>query len=102
MSGSSFFTKSYASLDHKMGRVGTAAAATGIGAGVGAGTAHLMSKSIPVGAGIGAGIGLAAEEAGRLLVDQDEYKAHRAQLSIQDTAKLLAQYGIETVKVKIA
>jgi len=102
MSGSSFLTKSYASLDHRLGRVGTAAAATGIGAGVGAGTAHVLNKSIPVGAGVGAVSGLLAEEAGRLLVDDSEYRQHRAALAIKDTAMLLAEYGINDAKVKIA
>ena len=100
MSGS-VFSKTYATMDHKLGRVGTAAAATATGAAVGAAGAHLTSRSIPMGAAIGAGIGLAAEEAGRFMIDQDEYKSLRAEKTQADVIRLMKELGIDKIEIEL-
>ena len=88
-------TTTYANLDHRLGRVGTAVAATATGAGVGAGVGHFTGGSVLTGAGIGAGVGLVTEEAGRLLVDKQAYKIERLRLASKDLASLASEYGIE-------
>lgn len=91
----SFATSTYASLDHKLGRVGTAVAATGVGAGVGAGVSYATGRSTIIGAGVGAGVGLVTEEAGRLLVDKEAYKMERLRLATRDLASLASEYNLE-------
>jgi hypothetical protein len=100
MSGS-FVSKSYATMDHHLGRVGTAAAATATGAAVGAAGAHLTSRSLPMGAAVGGAVGLAAEEAGRLLVDSEEYKSLRAEKTREDVIRLMKELGIDKIEIEL-
>lgn len=91
----SFSTSAYAAADHSLGRVGTVVVAAGAGAGAGAAVGHFTNRSSLTGAGIGAAVGIAAEEAGRLLVDDADYKRERLRLATKDLATLASEYGLE-------
>ena len=92
MSFNKNITNAYATADHKMGRVGTAVAATGLGAGVGAGVAFMTSGNLLAGTGIGAASGIVAEEAGRLFVDEEVYQLKRLELNLEETVKVAAKF----------
>jgi hypothetical protein len=88
-------TRAYALMDHKLGRAGTALAGGVVGGGAGAAAAHFLDKSLTMGAGVGAAVGLIVEEAGRLLVDREDYRELRAKYALKEVATLLAEYGLE-------
>jgi hypothetical protein len=92
MSFNKNISSAYANADHRLGRLGTAAAATATGAGVGAGVGFVAKANPITGAAVGAAVGFVGEEAGRLFVDETEYEVKRLELSMRDTIKVAAKY----------
>lgn len=84
----SFLTNTYASLDNRLGRVGTPIAAAVVGGGTGAGVGYAVGGPLATYAIGGALVGVGIEEAGRLLVDEEQYKAKRMELATTDLVTL--------------
>ena len=100
---SNFITNTYASADNRLGRIGTPVAAGVVGAGVGAGVGYAVGGAMPTYAIGGAAAAVVAEEAGRLLIDQDAYKQKRLELAAADMVELTTKlFGKEVVAAAMA